>query len=425
MSATFNCTAVYQVEATCQTPLRTGGSEGNIEHILQDSYGNAFLQGSSLAGAMRAWWSEQKGCTGDLLFGSQKCQGKLTVSDGVFFDQAKYTVRPRVKISGKTGTVENKFDVAHIFPGAKMQFTLVWLGDKNELAELSDVETMLSAMHHGEICLGAQKTNGFGRVSLSVKKRQFDLTNEKDRTAWLADEWTGTPMKLPDLENTSQVIFIVTGHADSILVKGSAPEAREGADGTSKRVTVNINENGKNILPGSSIKGAVRARTYMIADILGLEKEWVNTMFGRGSDGVDNGLAGRIRFEDVVLSDKGKRENSRIRINRLTGGVIRKGLFTEESLSSDITLRIVAPDDSAQCALLLFALRDLGLGLYQLGSGGSIGRGYIMVQEIESTSPDGRKAYLSFDNHHNCSLDDPNGLISEWTHALGGMTHEN
>lgn len=55
MPASFTYAAVYLAEAVCQTPLRTGGTDGNPEQILRDRDGTAFLQGTSLAGALRGW----------------------------------------------------------------------------------------------------------------------------------------------------------------------------------------------------------------------------------------------------------------------------------------------------------------------------------------------------------------------------------
>ena len=47
MRAVFTTAIRYKVNAVCETPLRTGGAAGNTESVLRDSFGNAFLQGSS------------------------------------------------------------------------------------------------------------------------------------------------------------------------------------------------------------------------------------------------------------------------------------------------------------------------------------------------------------------------------------------
>ena len=62
-----------------------------------------------------------------------------------------------------------------------MNFKIVWLGKDNEKEQTQQVEKMLSAMHTGNIRLGAKKTNGFGQFALKVCKREYDLKKQADR----------------------------------------------------------------------------------------------------------------------------------------------------------------------------------------------------------------------------------------------------
>lgn len=423
MKATFAYAARYQITAVCQTPLRTGGADGDTEAVLRDGQGRAFLQGTSSAGAFRTWL--EKHFSADLterLLGSQKTAGCLVVSDALFDPDAEQHIRPRLRLDPSTGSAANreKFDVAHIGAGARFTLTLTWLGDREHESELETVEQMLAALHSGDIRLGAQKSNGFGRVALTVTKRLFDMTDPRDRRAWLDDVDDGTPLVLPGSANSRRVTFTVTGQADSILIRSAAVEQEE----KKGSYTPHLAENGIPILPGSSVKGAVRARAEAIAGAVGLDKVWIAELFGRNAGNGDNGKPGQVWFEDVRLDDK-KRKITRIRINKFTGGVIRDGLFKEEPVSSAVKLSISAPDAPLVCALLLYALRDLGMNLYNLGSGGAIGRGYVTVQTIEAAVSDGRRASLAFDGSLACSLEDPDGLAAEWLEAWGGAAREN
>ena len=122
--------------------------------------------------------------------------------------------------------------------------------------------------------------------------------------------------------------------------------------------------------------------------------------------------------EDLRLDQAQTRKISRIRINRFTGGVIRQGLLTEEPLSTPVRLELsVRQGSDVECALLLYALRDLGLGLYNLGSGGAIGRGYVNVSEIAVAGPQGKLAALHFDEERSFRLDDPDDLVAGWMQA--------
>ena len=96
----------------------------------------------------------------------------------------------------------------------------------------------------------------------------------------------------------------------------------------------------------------------------------------------------------------------------------RKGLFTEEPLSTPLTLRVSAPAEPPLCALLTYALRDLGLGLYGLGSGWSVGRGRVVVENLEISAPGGQQAALRFAPEGQVQADDPDGLLNAWLNAL-------
>ena len=110
---------------------------------------------------------------------------------------------------------------------------------------------------------------------------------------------------------------------------------------------------------------------------------------------------------------------TRLRINRFTGGVIRQGLFREEPVCSKVSLRITAPADCpVGCGLLVYALRDLGLNLINLGSGDAIGRGRISTDSIRIEMPDGETASITFDEDRNCTVKDPSGLIAAWLREL-------
>ena len=497
MKAVYTQAIRYHVKAWCETPLRTGG--GDTETVLRYENGRAFVQASSLAGAMREWvvkseaqlvTEKRNRSIADVLFGSQKQGGSLILSDGVFGPGADMQIRPHVKIDGKTGAAENqkKFDIAHIQRGAAFCFTLTWLGslEEPEAADsVSVVERALAAMNSGEIRLGAQKSNGFGKLSLveregphagspSVVKKVFNLLDEQDRTAWL--ELADTPdmpleysetegmFQFPELTKSASpvVVFTVQGRAESILVKSSYVEQREKADAQGNPIKTNVTPNllepdleGKTfpILPGSSAKGALRSRVYAIAKLLNVDKaqETVDALFGRGPEdaketgsrnrkaGEDNGIPGKVRSEDVLLPcEKGNRkEIARVRMDRFTGGIIRQGLFWEEPVSGEITLEYTVPaDQPLGCALVLYALRDLGLKLWNLGSGASIGRGFLHVCEIEARTPEGK--HLSLRDFYQkggesdllsgtWTLEDRDGLWQEWNSALEEWrgTHEN
>ena len=419
MGATFTYAVRYWATARCVTPLRTAPADGGTETVLTGADGRLLLQGSSIAGALRDWLETHGSrAQADALFGSQAHGGQLIVSDGVFGRTAVQGLRPRLRIDDETGAAADggKFDLAQANAGAVFTFSLTWLGRREDgEAQAACVERLLAALHGGEITLGGQKSNGFGRVELEVRRQRYDLYDKADRERWLADREDGEPLPLSPCEPAGRAVFTVIGQADSILVKASA--ARQTKSGS---CAVSLEEGGVPILPGSSVKGAVRSRARIILGSVGRSESLLEELFGRGAredDKDDNGVAGQVWFEDARLAGGQRREITRICVSRFTGGVMRGGLFTEEPLCSPVELRISAPaEQKTGCALLLYALRDLGCGLYNLGSGGAQGRGYLRVEHIDLRDG-GKRASLSFREGRAERLDDPDGLVEGWLTA--------
>lgn len=188
-------------------------------------------------------------------------------------------------------------------------------------------------------------------------------------------------------------------------------------------VTAHMKEAGYPVIPGSSIKGAVRARVEQISALLGLPAGETEALFGRmGKGGDDTGTAGKVRFDDIRLPAANRPPIRRIRINRFTGGVIRSGLFSEEPASTGAEaaeLRVSVPAElETGCALLMYALRDLAWNLYGLGSGRSIGRGNLRAEELEIRLPDGETALYRFRDGFRCEAEGALDTVSHWLAAL-------
>lgn len=427
MKASFTLTARYKVTARCDSPFRTGNAEGGADEVLRDQSGRYILQGSSIAGALRDWTQRNEPDMVNLLFGSQNRNGSLNFEDGVFeetvteraADNARSkseaapqrlvpSSRPRLRIDRARGTVANKafFETEYLQKNAKFSFFIEWLGEENERTELDTVERMLLALHQGDILLGAQKNNGFGRVTLKVSKRVYTMSDPADRRDWLNDSFAGAqPLALKAIPTADLVRFTLRANTDALLVRAKEKE---------NNTTVNMKEAGSAVIPASSVKGAVRSRAESIAGSIGLPPDCCQEIFGFGSTKTEKGCPGKIRFEDVNLNLAKPRLQSRIRINRFTGAVMNQTLFSEESLSGELAISASVPAAySEACLLLLFALRDLGLGMYPLGSGGAIGHGFLCGTMLKAVQGE-KKLTLTFNKDGSSRLDDPDGLYEHW-----------
>lgn len=411
MKPYFHKAIRYFVTVTCKTPLRTGGTEGDGQQILRYNDGTPFLQGASLAGALQGWKKNNS------LFGDSDKESQLIVSDLVFHSSDPLT-RPRLRIDEEKGTADNggKFDIAALPVGTKGKFQLIWRGGDDMAKQASTIESYLAAMEHGFITLGAQKSNGFGRVTLQVEKRTYDLCNKADRNAWLLGDQVKDARNIDDdmLRPESQLaVFKVKAKVSHILVKVSVPK-----DVDKKTVTVPIEENDAFVIPGSSLKGAIRAQMYRSKGFFAHAAD-LDKLLGRESKDGDNGIAGKVRISDGKLENQKDVIINRIRIDRFTGGTMGRGLFAEKSISGTLKFEIQAPSDmEAGCGQLLYALRDLGLGLFELGSGTAVGRGRVDELLVE-ISADGKSAELHCKNGQ-VTLKDKQGLLESWQQALTG-----
>ena len=501
--AKYDYIVKYWIDAECISPLRTSGVENNTEEVLMDSTGVPMIQGSSIAGVFKNWLEKKYDKTSSNftleLFGGNELEGKLVFSDGLFDEKTEQTLRPRVHINGKTGAAENnhKFDVLLNVTGSKVQFTITWLGNKNQLEQVEVIEKMLSAMNQGEIRLGAFKSSGLGLVRLKVQKQEYNMRDPEQRMKWIMNTKDASQIKLPTIEKQARIEFIVQGFTTNFLIKSNTTE-RNGEKGS---VIVNIKENETFILPGSSLKGAIRSRVEAIAEFLQYDHAIIDDMFGRGAkinnnndnktmdqssnnninnnanidqssnenihnnrnsnqinvkhiyenthkentsnendnldvnmntdmnlnrnynknanitaniNESDNGVAGSVIFEDVKLIHAESRKITRIRINKFTGGAMDQGMMHEEPIKSEVEFHIQMKNEPKQCILMLFALRDLGLGIYNLGSGYNIGRGYIKVNDICVKNEKSEEMHMRFLEDDRYVMDDQYGILRRW-----------
>lgn len=398
----------YLVTAVCTQPLHIGSAFGDKEEVLVHPVdGMPFIQAASLSGVMRQYYARIHGeKASERLFGVSRLEGDKNALDGaskVRFGDGRFCsenvmmeLRPRVKIEPEPGTcvAGHKFNMEYVGAGEVFQFT-VYLYDETLQA---DLEEILSAVHRGEVQFGGQKSNGCGFIQLTrLKRKTFDMKLQEDREKWTYEE------ELEDNEyedifsdidskakvsGTAAVAYevTVTGSTEGeLLVKSIAVQEF----GEKAPDSMNIQNAAKEyIVPGSSLKGAVRSQMERIASYVG-NAGVIEDTFGSTGDSADEGKAGNIVFYDTIVGNKEENDRARIKnrihIDKFTGGVMHGGLFNEKNVSGNVMFRIVIknrnnPDST--CGLLLMALRDMAAGAMSVGGGYSVGKGIINVEKI-------------------------------------------
>lgn len=404
----------YLVSAVCAQPLHIGSASGDQEEVLvHPADGMPFIQASSISGVLRQYYAQVHGeARTEKLFGARRFETGTNASTGaskVRFSDGRFRsgnlileLRPRVKINPETGTCDasikkgtnrqsgHKFNMEYIGAGAEFEFAIYLYDDSFQ----DELESVLSAIHQGDVQFGGQKSNGCGFMELnSLKRKTFDMLQKDDRIKW-ADEEVLADCEYedisPDLKETAQTTtayeVIVSGSTEGeLLVRSIAvQDCGKGAPDS-----MNIQNAAKEyIVPGSSLKGAVRSQMERIASYIGND-DIINETFGKTGNSPREGKAGNIVFYDTVVGNKTDNDmakiKNRIHIDKFTGGVIHGGLFNEKNVSGRIEFHIVVnnrnnPDNT--CGLLLLALRDMAAGVMSVGGGYSVGKGIIDVEQI-------------------------------------------
>ncbi len=356
---------------------------------------------------------------------------RVRFTDGTFVTEEKgilMELRPRLAINRATGTCSestvkgtdrssgHKFNMEYVGAGACFQFS-VYLYDPGYQEAVEDI---FAALNSENIQLGGQKSNGCGYVRIErLQRAVFDMKKAEDRRKWAEEDclpasgYEDITKALPSGSGYRKAYEItVAGRTEGeLLVKGIAvmDEGENAPDAVNMK-----NAGGDYIIPGSSLKGAVRSQMERIAAYLGCE-EVIRETFGCAAEADGRGNTGNIAFFDTVVGEAARNDMAdvrhRIHIDKFTGGVMERALFSEKNVSGEMKLRIAVSDKNTpdrSCALLLLALRDLAIGVMSLGSGYNIGKGIMEVDTITVTGRDGRKASIDFKAKR---TEDEGGLI--------------
>ncbi len=341
-----------------------------------------------------------------------------TLNNEVFQDKLlkQYKILPnrehvRINHLGVTDG-QGKFTNAIVHKGSRFQLQL-----KLEVTEAQDEiwEELLNLLYSPDFLLGSQATNGLGRIKpISVVRRKYDLKNIDDLKDFCVftpyskiidgdifkEKTTESVFKLyEEFKFTTDAIHIGIGYGDDEV---NATNLKEKSmlwkvDGNFSKADINY------VIPGASIKGVLRHRTFYYlcpaydwaAKHNSLQKhielqekahKELESLFGSAAEN-ENGHIGNVIVEDVTI-DKDKvaetpfQHNS---IDRFTGGTIDKMLFSEKvyAIKQPTSLKIWLSnqDELKENALQAFnkAIDDLKNGQLAVGGNTTNGNGFLKV----------------------------------------------
>ncbi len=345
------------------------------------------------------------------IYGKDKdgVQSHLVIEDLKPKTDTKISIRDGIKIDNKKGITidKHKFEYEILEPGA--EFILFGEITIREGKEEKDILPLLSGLKKllddEKIYLGAFTTKGFGRIELSdfksyifkfpddgadwLKFQENRIKFQKDMDFSRFDDLLNE--KAPTFKPQNEFIIDADFVIKSSLIVGSYT--------TEKPDKSNIKSGDNYVLPGTSIKGALRDRAVRIINTLdGDGEEMVKSVFGWADEynKEEEKIKSRVIFEEIVLNEVVPKKQTRIKIDRFTGGTMDGALFESEPVwrkknnEKNLNIKIRIKDyKNWEAGLLLLVLKDLWNADMPIGGEKNIGRGVLEGMEIRIKSDEG------------------------------------
>jgi CRISPR/Cas system CSM-associated protein Csm3 (group 7 of RAMP superfamily) len=433
------------------TCLGSGNSDSLTDlALLRDSVDEdkALLTGASIAGALRNYLHEYDPSLGlaTLLFGAnrqddQGDQSPLIVNDSISTEKIDIELRDGVRIDGNKGVAVDgaKYDFELLSAGTQFPLFFELLIEKKyqDLQKQSEYENnlkqglaiALSGFEKGEIAIGMKKRRGFGRCKVeNWQVWEFDLRNSQHRLAWLTfdrelgNEYTvAETLKEGKIEHIFDAVsgdqrdrFAISAKfspVGSMLIR-SGQSLQKDKDGKYRKspdavhLKSNRSDKSESIISGKSLAGVLRHRAVRIVKTLNpnivipegkdRQPEIIEKIFGFVAEDekrkdVLKAQASRLIVEEKVIEKPTELVQTRIAIDRFTGGAMHGALFEEQPVfSGEVKLKLELrnpkdKDNEYEIGLLLLLLKDLWTGDLPIGSESSIGRGRLQGLHADIT----------------------------------------
>lgn len=387
--------------------------------VIKDSFGNPFIPATSLVGALRHYFYERLTLEGDddqfeFFWGSDKrmsqrdssyYQSAFSLDDLVALGTPLLSARDGICIDPLTGTARDamKYDFEVVDPETEFKFRAqVTLREgfcRNTFLRI--IVSIIKILAEGKLSLGAMTTKGFGKCKLKhYGVYEYNFSNKRDVFAWLKRETLDEQKMTLDFDlafaekEGSMFLEAIFGIKNSLIIKSYSGDP-DSAD------AVHLKSRGKNVLPGTSIKGALRARAIKIINTLVGSSDTVKnpgdspysfgeimtrSLFGWATDEPDEKrekIKSRFLVEETYINNVVEEIQFRTCIDRFTGGVVKAALFDTQPLwpqkqGEQVRIKIEIRDyEEWEAGLLLLLLKDLWTGDLPLGGDKGIGRGLL------------------------------------------------
>ena len=374
------------------SPLQIGSGSADISDrdIIVNADGRPYIPASSFIGKLNAVVDDYS--FSKYLGIGQDHQSRLQLDD-LEMDKNNFeiSVRDGIRINNKTNLVEDgaKFDYQVLEPGVcfnlNMYFDVNCEDDFENLKEwIPRIVTMLKC----SFFVGARQSAGSGElVANEITVMKYDFANKRDAIEYLIDQDKADCKELsPGLDAVDNSIFTIIGDftIPSSLIVRSYPDTPFGSD------AVHLKSNNRPVLPGSSVRGALRARGERILNTIWEDKsftqQFIAAMFGYASVEKEKPytIPSHLRVNEVFIDEVASELQNRIQIDRFTGGTIKGALFdsmplfqkSDQAQVKGLRIDIKKALDS-QKGLMLLIFKDLYYEDLAIGGEKNVGRGCL------------------------------------------------
>ena len=415
----------------------------------RDAQGRVPLHGTTLAGAFRNVVSDH--LTGYRnrkedqivlkLFGDlSKHESPLVVFDTVSESAGvPASIRDGVRIDPRTGLAKDglKYDWELALPDLIFPLRLdLLVGAKMDESQLVNalllaLDALCPSPHQWAFHLGGRRTRGLGELHAlpeSFRAQRFDLTIpsgwiEFARSGYslkplhksgsgvsapkdaLQQAWPSGFQAIPMPDQRKRLSIECEFSLASTLLVRSPGQQADSAD------SVHLTEQGKQIFSGATLAGVLRSQCNRIGNTINPtlnpggnqtsddpSVSLVNGLFGKSPEWTKvykEPTGSRLLVTEAVIKGGKVHRQTRVKIDRFTGGAIDTALFDEEpAVGGKVKFQIFVQNPSdAEIALVLFALRDVMDGIVAFGGESAVGRG-ILKGDAQVLLP-GEKAAFS------------------------------
>ena len=272
-------------ELVCCGPLHVGdwhADPGNRMAVQRDGQHRLLIPGTSIAGAVRSWTSSASTASGPFdtrrLFGhivpgtERGDVSLIQVDDAVA--EAVLDHRDGVAIDRGTGAAASGdlYERQVVPAGTRFAFRLTGHEPRAAGARVDEaVSCLVEALAAGRIAFGARRSGGLGRMRLeNARIRRGDHATRSGMAAWLRREVDASPLQDGDSAADGTLTITIRWTARTpVIVQDSIQGTVVDALPLTTRVAGSTGDPQLAwLLPGSSVKGALRSHAERIVRTL-------------------------------------------------------------------------------------------------------------------------------------------------------------